>query len=760
MRPKVETPVRRSSGGVRPAVIGPANSIRAAAAIGRNGRLFGGLLGLLVWVGAAGLAKAQLPISEIQGRGFSSPLEGSFVTTAGIVTGFYFSSGNTRNGFWIQTPDGETDGDDTTSEGIFINDLAAPAGLAIGDKVTLAGTVSESSGLTQLIDVSVLAREPGQLLPAPVTILLPFASGTAPERWESMRAVAPQALQVSDNFQLGSQGVVRVSSGGLLWEPTAVAAPGPAAQARRAANLLNRFRIDDGRSFTYPRPTPFMFGPSPNEVTLRLGDTVADLAGVFTWFGSEWGFVPETPPAWQRTSPRPEVPEVGGSVRVVAANVLNYFNGDGRGTGFPTSRGASSALEFARQRAHVLEMLTRLDADILGLNEMENDGFGSTSAVQDLVSGLNAAAGAPDAYRFRQPNYTGTDAITNALIYRTATVEPLGPAVAPVSSTFERAPLAQTFRVRATGAVFTVCVNHFRAKGGSGSGGNADAGDGQGTNNLRRTQQAQALAAWLDTYPTGNYDPDRLIVGDLNAYAKEDPLTALAAAGYTSLLGLAGVGDPASAYTYLFAGQVGALDHVLASDTLLGQVRGAAAWHANAAEPVFLDYNLENKSTAQRAINDEATPWRASDHDPILVGLVPLASYAEWAGQRLMTNGVAGATPDPEADHDADGRANLLAYALGGGVATVPDPELTLAADGVAGVFTFLRPGHVRGVLYVVERSADLVEWDPVPQGAATREAMIGGGGETWSVPIPARPGETRSFVRLRVSVESANGPE
>jgi predicted extracellular nuclease len=703
--------------------------------------------GLWLW-GCAGWAAAQVPISQIQGRASSSLLEGGAVSTVGIVTGFYFSSGTTRSGFWIQTPDGERDGDAETSEGLFISDAVAPVGLAVGDKVTVSGTVSETGGVTQLNGVSVLARVTGQTLPQAVPITLPFASTTAPERWEGMRVTAPQTLGVTDHFQLGSQGVVQVALGGPRWEPTAVVAPGAPAQAMRSAHALNRLLIDDGRSSAFPSPTPHLFGATANEATLRLGDTVAGLTGVFSQFGSVWGLVPEAAPVWQRITPRPAVPEVGGSLRVVGANLLNYFNGDGMGGGFPTSRGADSAAEFSRQRAHLLEMLTRLNGDVLGLTEMENDGFGTTSALQDLVNGLNASAGVPGTYSFRQPNHTGTDAITNALVYRTTTVEPLGAAVSSLSSTFERPPLAQTFRVRATGAVFTVCVNHFRSKGGSGTGGNADSGDGQGTNNLRRTQQAQELAAWLNTSPTGNSDPDRLIIGDLNAYAKEDPLVALAGAGYTSLLPLEGVGDPASAYTYLFSGQVGALDHALASATLLGQVKGAAAWHANAAEPSFLDYNLENKNTAQRAINDGATPWRASDHDPLLVGLALRASYAEWALQRLTSGGTV-VVPNPAADHDADGRSNLLGYALGGGTALVAEPAFI--ATGAGGVFTFKQPNHVRDVIYAVERSANLLDWTPVPLETATRQTESDG--EVWRFAIQPSQGETRVFVRLRVTL-------
>jgi predicted extracellular nuclease len=190
---------------------------------------------------------------------------------------------------------------------------------------------------------------------------------------------------------------------------------------------------------------------------------------------------------------------------------------------------------------------------------------------------------------------------------------------------FDRPPVAQTFTA-ANGEKFTVCVNHFKSKGSAPSGGpDADQGDGQGAWNVRRTQQAAALTAWLATSPTGTTDPDTLIIGDLNAYAKEDPIMTILNAGYVNILEtLEGPGG----YSYVFNGEAGHLDHALGTNSLWRQVVGAFTWHNNAAEPAYLDYNLENKTPAQQAVNNGpanngATPWRASDHDPVIIDLKP-----------------------------------------------------------------------------------------------------------------------------------------
>lgn len=322
-----------------------------------------------------------------------------------------------------------------------------------------------------------------------------------------------------------------------------------------------------------------------------------------------------------RANPRPTPPNFGRVLRIVSSNVLNYFNGNGAGGGFPTSRGADSTAEFARQRAHIVSMLTQLNADVIGLIELENDGFGASSAIQDLVAGLNAAAHAGISYApLVLPAPVGTDLITCGYIYRKNTVQPQGSAAVNLSDVFDRPPIAQTWRA-GNGELFTTVINHFKSKIPSGaSGANLDQGDGQGAWNARRLQQATTLAVWISTNPTGVADPDVLILGDLNAYAKEDPVAALRNAGFVDLLETF---EGAGGYSYVFEGQVGHLDHALASDSFYRQTVGADTWHNNSAEPSSLDYNLENKTPAQQMLNDGSTPWRASDHDPVVVGFKP-----------------------------------------------------------------------------------------------------------------------------------------
>ena len=189
--------------------------------------------------------------------------------------------------------------------------------------------------------------------------------------------------------------------------------------------------------------------------------------------------------------------------------------------------------------------------------------------------------------------------------------------------TKNRPMLTQTFDTVPAGSEkserFTVSVNHLKSKGSDcNSAGDPDTGDGQGNCNDVRVVAAGLLADWLASDPTGTSEKDNLIIGDLNSYAMEDPISVLKEAGYTDLVRKFGGEE---AYSYVFDGQWGYLDHALGTPSLLSQVTGVADWHVNADEPSVLDYNTDFKSAGQ--IDDLYAPdeFRNSDHDPVIVGL-------------------------------------------------------------------------------------------------------------------------------------------
>ena len=109
-----------------------------------------------------------------------------------------------------------------------------------------------------------------------------------------------------------------------------------------------------------------------------------------------------------------------------------------------------------------------------------------------------------------------------------------------------------------------------------------------------------------------------LILGDMNSYAKEDPITTLEKAGFTNLIEQR---NGREAYSYAFDGQWGYLDHALGSASINSQVTGVGDWHVNADEPSILDYNTEFKTPAQVSSLYAPDQFRISDHDPVVVGL-------------------------------------------------------------------------------------------------------------------------------------------
>lgn len=587
---------------------------------------------------ACGEGVRLTPISAVQGAGAATPLAGATVTVEGVVVGDFQALpdeegdvfGTDLGGFFVQEEDEDVDGDPATSEGIYV--LGAAVDVKVGDRVRVTGRAGESGGLTRLSPVSeVVVCEEGVALPAPTAVALPVASVDDLEALEGMLVTFPQELYVADLSDLDRFGEVVLSApvhGGRPYQPTSLLAPDDPAVAE-LRDLIERSRIvlDDGRSRQNPDPARHPNGGVFDLGNLlRGGDTVMDVTGVLDFAFGRYRVQPTRGAVHTPANPRPAGPEpVGGSVRAAVFNVLNYFDGFGDGCGpegDDECRGADDAHELARQRAKLVAAVSALDAHVIGLVEVENDA--DQGALADLVAGLNDVAG-EGAYAYVDTGGPiGSDAIRVGLLYRPAALTPVGdPAVLDDASFLDpagtgadrnRAALAQTF-ADASGGRFTVVVAHLKSKGSECGAGDDDPVEGSCA--LTRLLGARALLEWLATDPTRSGDPDFLVVGDLNSYAAERPVAALRAGGFVDLL-REHVGE--GAYTYVFDGQLGYLDHALASASLAPQVTGATVWHVNADEPDLLDYDTTFKLPAQAALY-APDPYRSSDHDPVVVGL-------------------------------------------------------------------------------------------------------------------------------------------
>ncbi len=574
-------------------------------------------------------------IHDVQGSGLTSPLNGATgIILEGIVVGDYQASGQ-FSGFHLQEQDADADADPATSEGLFVFNTSFPVNS--GDLVRLRGNITEfsSSGifLTEILNLTDLVICGSGNSVTPATINLPVDNLADWERYEGMLIQIPQELTVTETFTLGRFGEVALSVGGRLLNPTAVTSPGLPANIQQDLNNRSRILLDDGNNQQNIDPTIHPLGGLSAANTLRSGFTVAGITGVLEQRFGVYRVQPVGLVSFDPDNPRPTAIEpIDGRLRVAAANVLNYFTtfdtipGSNNGPyicGPSLSlecRGANNASEFTRQRDKIINVILGLDADVVGLMEIENN---PSASVQDLVDGLNAAS-APGTYAFIDTGTIGTDAIKVALIYRPARATPVGTYAILDSTvdpafidTLNRPVLAQTFEENLTGERFTVAVNHLKSKG-SACAGDPDLGDGQGNCNITRRNAAIAEANWLAGDPTLSGDPDFILIGDLNSYAMEDPISALETLGYTNLIhAFLGAG----AYSYVFDGQSGYLDHALATSTLTAQTRGVTEWHVNADEPIALDYNEEFKTPNQVITFYSPEPFRASDHDPLVVGL-------------------------------------------------------------------------------------------------------------------------------------------
>ncbi|MBC7928220.1 MAG: ExeM/NucH family extracellular endonuclease [Bryobacteraceae bacterium] len=659
-------------------------------------------------------------IGSIQGTGAFSPLSGSTVTIEGVVTGdFQTTSG--LNGFFVQDAG---DGDEASSDGVFISEANGPAGaVTAGQRVRIDGTVAEVFSQTVIRNITAQSVCSSGNSVQPVDVTLPVSSSTFLERYEGMLIRFPQQLFVTDNFNLGRFNEVGLSVGNRLFNPTQVTLPGASALALQTLNDRSRIVLDDGSNRTYasllPAETyPLDGGGLSAANSLRLGDRVnVNAEGVYTPLTGVLGFDfsvfrvhPTTAVNFSPSdNPRPLTPPaISGRVKVAFGNVLNYF------TTFtnvnPNARGADNETEFARQRAKIINAFLAMDPAVLGISELENN----ANAIADLVNGLNASN--PGKFAFINTGTVGTDAIRNAIIYQPALVQPIGTfavfdsSVDPRALTLRNRPtIAQTFRLlsgsKPLAQHFTFVVKHLKSKGSacaSTSPSDPDINDGQDNCNLSRVSHARAVLDWLLSNPTGDPTPagDRrvLIVGDLNSYLMEDPIKALtdptfskppsavfpgglAASTRANFVNLADRLIGANNYSYLFQGQSGTLDYALANPPLFRSVSSVAEWHINADEPTVFDYNSDfggngnaaasiQKSASQLAAYVTPDPFRTADHDPILIGFNPLCGDVDDDGDvdaadaAAIRNAIGRSPVNRRYDFDLDGQITLNDFRL------------------------------------------------------------------------------------------------
>ncbi|MCV2395277.1 ExeM/NucH family extracellular endonuclease [Actinotalea sp. M2MS4P-6] len=589
-----------------------------------------GALVLSAAVALPAVAEPDTTIADVQGTGDVSALVGATVTVEGVVTADHRVGG--YRGVYVQTAGsgGSSDATPGASDGVFVYLGSRTTAAVIGDLVQVTGAVTEYFGLTEInasrtgTSVDVVGTAP---LPEPV-VLPATVTGADREQYEGMLVDPTDDYLVASLHEVDRYGTVWLSAGlDPMVKSTEQTRPGAEADAIAADNAARRLLLDDGRSNQVTAATqPYL---TPGTV-VRVGDQLdsGDLAYVLSYGYDEWRLQPTEPidadtPADQKASftalnPRPRTPaDVGGDLHLATFNVYNYF------TTFRSesdlARGADDQAQFDIQKAKIVAAINGLGADVVALEEVENSiHFGAATpdeALADLVDGLNAAAGAgtwayvPTPTALYGDGAPETDVIMTALIYRPAAVTPVGDAITDVDETvwdIAREPVAQVFDpVEGSGGELVVIANHFKSKSGDGE----EPADGQGLFNAERVEQAQAVRDLAAEITASTGVADVAVMGDLNAYAHEDPVQVFLDAGYTDVVPSLAAGQ----YTYTYDGEQGSLDHVLATPALAERLTGADVWDINADEWSALGY--------YGGFPEIGTPYRASDHDPIVVGV-------------------------------------------------------------------------------------------------------------------------------------------
>ncbi|USD41377.1 SpnA family nuclease [Vibrio sp. SCSIO 43135] len=531
-------------------------------------------------------------IQDIQGEGDTSPfIDGyPYITdeeyfVKGVVSAV--TTGITK-GFYLQAL--EDDYNDNTSEGLFVYTNLSQSDLQPGDVVCVKGKVQEFYNLTQLkAENNNWVKQGEQAAPQATEINILESDEDFEqtlERYEGMLVKTTEALdmRVTRTFgydYAGRRNNMVLAQGRINMQPNQMFAAGSdealqqsEENAQRRVFVESDQKAADGQVPFYPE-----FGRTDvdqdgsTEDYIRIDDTVVGLEGVLSYSYNEYRLIATnllTQDNFVRNDPRTDSPDMEeGDLRIATFNVLNYFNspfgGDANQHG--DNRGADSYEEFEVQQEKILNAIIRLDADIVGLMEIENNGFGEGAAIRQLVEQLNLRIPKKkDRYEFvavdsngdgvtDENDSVGTDAITTGVIYRKKVVKLKDTLVIPMPSqqapevlddsgkviedgkNYQRDTLAPTFKVKAMKGMkgeddrITVAVNHFKSKGSKcwedaapvedGGQGGVDA-DKQGSCEHFRVAAAVALGDALK-----EVKGHKVILGDMNSYGMEDPMLVL-----------------------------------------------------------------------------------------------------------------------------------------------------------------------------------------------------------------------------------------
>lgn len=564
-----------------------------------------------------------LPIHAIKGAAHRSPCVGSLVVTEGVVTA------RSGQGFWVESL--APDGDEATSEGLYVYTASAPA-VAVGDRAVITGTVTEyypggySTGnlsITEITNPTVRVISSGHPLPAtlvgisgrlpPGEVIEDDAAGDVEttgffdpasdgldfyESLEGMRLMVQDALVVGPKNANGE--IAIVGDGGAH-----------AGMRTARGGLLLRAQDANPERILLDNALP----PLP---AAQVGDRFAYVAGVLDYrYGKFKLLVTDIAPLERGYLPKEIATSRGeGWLRVATLNVQNLTP--------QSSRLASLGEEIAHNLGA---------PDILALQEVQDnsgptdDGVTAADATwQALIRAIVGAGGPAYAWRDIAPlnNHDGGEPGGNirvGFLFRPDRVtfvdRPGGDAITPVTATLgadgpqlsvspgrvdplnpafadSRKPLVGEFLFEGQKVFVIAC--HFKSK----------EGDSPLFGRLQppllasepqRLAQAQVVNAFVRHLLALDPRARVLILGDLNDFPFSAPLQALKG---TELRSMVEALSLAEQYTYVYDGNSEALDYILMTPALYAQPWWVDIIHLHAEYPAS---------------------GRPTDHDPVVADL-------------------------------------------------------------------------------------------------------------------------------------------
>ena len=342
----------------------------------------------------------------------------------------------------------------------------------------------------------------------------------------------------------------------------------------------------------------------------------------------------------------------GNKIRIVGQNLQNFFyilpvTGD---ENHPTSL-SNYTDETGRQKK--MDAIMNLyfnnfeSADIYCFNEIEC----SDDILNYIAQNFNSRATGRN-YQIISDGLATYETETpddlyrkSGYIYDANTIEPVGASIATgVGRIYSRFMRMQTFKEKASGERFTLCMNHFKA---------GDENEGSPTNGQRRIENANDLLAALPNA----LDPDILLMGDFNSHIEETCLQMLVNAGYQEQILRF---DPNAS----IPGWGAFIDHAFANSTMAEQIT-AAAFHTGATrystgywekgysdhEPYYVDLELKASSNVKTYV--QANSVQAG-------GQYLLVANGEGNGRKLFgaISGSYGTAPAIDVE-ETDGGINL-----------------------------------------------------------------------------------------------------